>query len=115
MPFEKAPDMRRFREILLLTSFAAAPLPCLAQSAAAYPNKSIRMVVPSAPGGGTDIIARLLAQGFFESWGQTVVIDNRGGGGIPAVTLVARQSAADGYTMLMGSVGHLSFAPASRL
>jgi tripartite-type tricarboxylate transporter receptor subunit TctC len=71
------------------------------------------MVVPSAPGGGTDIIARLLAQGFFESWGQTVVVDNRGGsGGMPAVTLVAKQSAADGYTMLLGSVGHLSFAPA---
>ena len=84
-----------------------------AQSAAAYPAKSIRMVVPAAPGGGTDIIARLLAQGFFESWGQTVVVDNRGGGGgIPAVTMVAKQSAADGYTMLLGSVGHLSFAPA---
>jgi tripartite-type tricarboxylate transporter receptor subunit TctC len=91
----------------------AAPAAGHAQSAAAYPAKSIRMVVPSAPGGGTDIIARLLAQGFFESWGQTVVVDNRGGGGgIPAVTLVAKQSAADGYTMLMGSVGHLSFAPA---
>jgi tripartite-type tricarboxylate transporter receptor subunit TctC len=83
------------------------------QSVATYPAKSIRMVVPTAPGGGTDIIARLLAQGFFERWGQTVVVDNRGGGGgIPGVTLVAKQSAADGYTMLMGSVGHLSFAPA---
>ena len=91
----------------------AVPVISHAQSAANYPNKSIRMVVPSSPGGGTDIIARLLAQGFFESWGQTVVVDNRGGGGgIPAVTLVAKQSAADGYTMLLGSVGHLSFAPA---
>ncbi len=91
----------------------AAPAVSRAQPATAYPNKSIRMVVPSAPGGGTDIIARLLAQGFFESWGQTVVVDNRGGGGgIPAVTLVAKQSVADGHTMLLGSVGHLSFAPA---
>jgi len=86
---------------------------CLAQPAAPYPNKSIRLVVPAAPGGGTDIIARLLGQGLSERWGQTVVIDNRGGaGGIPAVTLVAKQSAADGYTMLLGSVGHLTFAPA---
>ncbi len=85
----------------------------LASAQAGFPNKSIRMVVPSAPGGGTDIIARLIAQGLFESWGQSVVVDNRGGGGgIPAVTLVAKQSAPDGYTMLLGSVGHLSFAPA---
>jgi tripartite-type tricarboxylate transporter receptor subunit TctC len=90
----------------------AAPAAGHAQSAG-YPNKSIRLVVPSAPGGGTDIIARLLGQGLFESWGQSVVVDNRGGGGgIPGVTLVARQSAPDGYTMLLGSVGHLTFAPA---
>lgn len=95
-----------------VTTFCA-PLAGHAQDTAAYPVKSIRMVVPSAPGGGTDIIARLVAQGFYESWGQSVVVDNRGGGGgIPGVTLVAKQSAADGYTMLLGSVGHLSFAPA---
>jgi tripartite-type tricarboxylate transporter receptor subunit TctC len=102
----------------LLTTLAFAP--AFAQqarpeagAAGTYPDKSIRLVVPSAPGGGTDIIARLIAQGFFESWGQSVVVDNRGGaGGIAGVTIVARQSAADGYTMLLGSVGHLSFAPA---
>ena len=98
---------------LLLCTVSTVPIAGYAQTAAAYPAKSIRLVVPSAPGGGTDIIARLLAQGFFESWGQTVVVDNRGGGGgIPAVTMVAKQSAADGYTLLLGSVGHLSFAPA---
>ena len=92
---------------------ATAPAAGHAQSVAAYPNKAIRLVVPSAPGGGTDIIARLVAQGLFESWGQAVVVDNRGGGGgIPGVTLVAKQSAADGYTLLLGSVGHLTFAPA---
>ena len=98
---------------LLLCTVSTVPIAGHAQTAAAYPAKSIRLVVPSAPGGGTDIIARLLAQGFFESWGQTVVVDNRGGGGgIPAVTMVAKQSAAEGYTLLLGSVGHLSFAPA---
>src|SRR3970282_3038969 len=96
----------------------ASALPALAQKAqpaAGYPNKSIRLVVPSAPGGGTDIIARMIAQGLTDSWGQTVVVDNRGGaGGIAGVTIVAKQAAADGYTMLLGSVGHLSFAPAVR-
>ncbi|MGH8648619.1 MAG: Bug family tripartite tricarboxylate transporter substrate binding protein, partial [Burkholderiales bacterium] len=103
---------------LLLASCIAAALPALAQKAqpaAGYPNKSIRLVVPSAPGGGTDIIARMIAQGLTDAWGQTVVVDNRGGaGGMAGVTIVARQSAPDGYTMLLGSVGHLSFAPAVR-
>jgi tripartite-type tricarboxylate transporter receptor subunit TctC len=100
----------------VFASWLAAALPAgaqQAQSAAGYPSKSIRLVVPSAPGGGTDIIARLIAQGLTDSWGQTVVVDNRGGaGGIAGVTIVAKQSAADGYTMLLGSVGHLTFAPA---
>ena len=86
-----------------------------AASAAEYPTKPIRLVVPSAPGGGTDIIARLIAQGLGDAWKQTVVVDNRGGaGGVAGVTIVAKQSAPDGYTMLLGSVGHLAFVPAVR-
>ncbi len=84
-------------------------------AAASYPERPIRLVVPSAAGGGTDIIARLIGQGLNEAWGQTVVVDNRGGaGGQAGVTIVAKQSAPDGYTLLLGSVGHLSFAPAIR-
>ena len=107
------------RKLIVAAVSIAAVLasPALAQTAqrgaTGYPNKSIRLVVPSAPGGGTDIIARLIAQGLTDSWGQTVVVDNRGGaGGVAGVTIVARQSAPDGYTMLLGSVGHLTFAPA---
>ncbi len=106
---------------LMCATFALwmAATPALAQQAKPaagagdYPNKSIRLVVPAAPGGGTDIIARLIAQGLTESWGQTVVVDNRGGaGGTAGMTIVAKQSAPDGYTMVLGSVGHLTFAPA---
>lgn len=94
---------------------AAAIVQPLPSVAADYPTKPIRLVVPSAPGGGTDIIARLIAQGLGDSWRQTVVVDNRGGaGGVAGVTIVAKQSAADGYTMLLGSVGHLAFVPAVR-
>jgi tripartite-type tricarboxylate transporter receptor subunit TctC len=105
----------------LLALWLAAAVPAFAQQAppaagaGGYPSKSIRLVVPSAPGGGTDIIARMIAQGLGDAWGHTVVVDNRGGaGGTAGVTIVAKQSAADGYTMLLGSVGHLSFVPAVR-
>jgi tripartite-type tricarboxylate transporter receptor subunit TctC len=101
-------------------SWLAAALPAVAQTvkpaagAGDYPNKAIRLVVPSAPGGGTDIIARWIGQGLTDAWGQTVVVDNRGGGGgTVGVTIVAK-AAPDGYTMLLGSVGHLTFAPAVR-
>src|SRR5688572_7043762 len=109
----------RIRFHALLAACLMVALPAAAQQAkpaageANYPTKSIRLIVPAAPGGGTDIIGRLIAQGLTDSWGQTVVVDNRGGaGGIAGVTIAAKQSAPDGYTMLLGSVGHLTFAPA---
>lgn len=100
-----------------ITAVGLLPVAAAAQGAAAssYPARPIRLVVPSAAGGGTDIIARLIGQGLNEAWGQTVVVDNRGGaGGQTGVTIVAKQSLPDGYTLLLGSVGHLSFVPAVR-
>ena len=99
------------RSLLVVLAIACAHGAVAADSA--YPIRPIRIVVPSAPGGGTDIVARLVAQALQERWGQTLVVDNRGGaGGIPAVAMVAKNSAPDGYTMCVGSNGHLSFAPA---
>ena len=106
------------RSSMFWTAVCTASLACgdalAAQAAAdAWPSRPIRIVVPSAPGGGTDIVARLVAQALQERWGQTLVVDNRGGaGGLPAVAMVAKNSAPDGYTMCVGSNGHLSFAPA---
>lgn len=75
-----------------------------AQGAAAdYPAKPVRMVVPLAPGGGSDIVGRIVAQALADKWGQTVVVDNRpGAGGTIGNSIVAR-SAADGYTLLVSS------------
>lgn len=82
------------------------------RAAESYPDKPIRLVVPFAPGGGTDIIARLIGQSLGESWGQTVVVDNRtGAGGVIGVSLVAKSS-PDGYTMLLASNGPLTYLPA---
>ena len=71
-----------------------------------YPNKTIRIIVALAPGGGVDTAARMLGQRFTEAWGQQVVAENRpGAGGTIAAELVAR-AAPDGYTLLMTSIGH---------
>jgi tripartite-type tricarboxylate transporter receptor subunit TctC len=76
-----------------------------------YPAKPIRLIVPFAPGGGTDIIARLIGLDMTESMGQAVVIDNRGGsGGVVGVNLVAKAD-PDGYTIGLCSLG-FSYAPA---
>ena len=75
-------------------------------SAQPYPAKPVRLIVPYAPGGGTDILARLIAQKLTESLGQPVVIDNRAGAdGIVGSHLVAK-APADGYTMLLASSSH---------
>lgn len=92
----------------------AAALICLAASAAAaqsYPTRPIRLIVPYAPGGNVDITARTIGPALGDTLGQSIVVDNRaGGGGNVGANLVAK-SAPDGYTLLMGSSGPISINP----
>jgi tripartite-type tricarboxylate transporter receptor subunit TctC len=99
-----------FRTVLFSAlCMAAGLLPAAAR--AEYPDRPVRLIVPFAAGGATDVVARALANGMSRSMGQQVVIDNKpGAGGILAGTQVAR-APADGYTLLMGSIGMLSIAP----
>ena len=101
--------MRKQSLLAIATAlYGCISLPAIAQG---YPAKPIRLMVGFAPGGGTDIVARVLAQKLSETWGQQVVVENRAGAtGTIAADFVAK-SAPDGYTLLMGHVNSNTIAP----
>jgi tripartite-type tricarboxylate transporter receptor subunit TctC len=94
----------------LALSLAAVALPA---SAADYPDHTIRMIVPFAAGGGTDVLARIIAQNLNAKWGQPVVVENQPGASGAIGTRFAMKAAPDGYTLLMASTGALMAVSAS--
>jgi tripartite-type tricarboxylate transporter receptor subunit TctC len=90
-----------------LCLLAAAP----AAAADAYPQRPIRLIVPFAPGGGTDINARILSDPIGKALGQTIVVDNRPGAGSSIGADIAAKSPPDGYTLLLGTIS-LTINPA---
>ena len=77
-----------------------------------YPSRPLRLIVPTAPGGGTDFTGRLVAAKLSESLGQQVVVENRGGGGGSVGADNAAKSTPDGYTLLLGSIATHAVNPA---
>ncbi|HET7595969.1 MAG TPA: tripartite tricarboxylate transporter substrate binding protein [Burkholderiales bacterium] len=89
-------------EVRLIVGIVAASLAGAALAQANYPTRPVRIIVPSSPGGGTDILSRLVAPGFSERLGQTAVVDNRPGAGSIIGNDIVAKSPPDGYTLLMG-------------
>ena len=97
-----------------LSTLAAATLLTLVSAIAlaqSFPSKPIKVIVPYVPGGGTDVIARILAQKASEGLGQQMVIDNRAGAGGILGAEIAAKSPGDGYTLFMGSGSTIAMAP----
>ena len=96
----------RAKRVIIAVIFSPAfafPLPAAAQN---YPTKPIRLIVPFAPGGGTDILARVIGRKLGESMGQQVVVDNRAGAGGNIGTELAATASPDGHTILMVSASY---------
>ena len=89
-------------------------VPCLVPLVHAqnYPARPLRLIVPTAPGGGTDFTGRLVAAKLSETMGQQVVVENRGGGGGSVGADNAAKATADGYTLLLGSIATHAVNPA---
>ena len=93
---------------MIRATIVAGALALLAAGAHAqtYPAKPIRWIVPFPPGGSTDLLARVVGQKLTESWGQTVVVENRGGAGGTVGAAEAAKATPDGYTLFMGAIHH---------
>src|SRR3954451_5915091 len=94
---------------LLLGLLLAMPSAAQAQS---YPDRPIRLIVATAAGGASDILARQVGARLAEAWGQQVVVDPRPGANGNIAAVAAARSAPDGYTLMMGTIGVMAVNPA---
>jgi tripartite-type tricarboxylate transporter receptor subunit TctC len=95
---------RALRALLVVAAAAASVLPLAA--CAAFPDHPLRLVIPFPPGGGTDLVGRQLGQGLSGDLGQSVIVENRGGGSTIIGTEAVAKSPADGYTLLLATFAH---------
>lgn len=102
--------MHTFWGRLFIAVFSIA-LFSVSLSAADYPSKPVRFVVPFPPGGNTDILARTIASNLSEMWKQQLILDNRAGAGGGIGTEIVAKAPADGYTILLGTIGSISINP----
>jgi len=102
------------RRSLVAATLAVAATPAAAQTsgqAAPWPSKPIKLVVPYAPGGTTDVVARMVAEYVGQKLGQNIIVDNKPGKGAMVGTAIVAKAAPDGYTLLMSVISGLSISP----
>ena len=104
----------RHATLLMSALLAALPIACAAGQDI-YPAKPIRLIVPFAPGGGTDVVARVIAQKLTESFGKQVIVDNRAGGGGTVGVETAVRAVPDGYTIVLISASYATNAAIYKL
>ncbi len=102
----------RTKRYLKCTAAVALAACCLSAPAQTYPTRAVRLVVPFAPGGSTDVLGRLVGQRLSESLGQPVSVDNRPAGGGTVGSDVVAKALPDGHTLLIGSIATMAFAEA---
>jgi len=104
--------IKAYAEFCCTVLLACAAVASHAQSAADYPTKPVRLIVPYPPGGTTDFVAREIANKLGEAWGRQVVIDNRPGAGTLIGLNMGAKAASDGYTITFGTSAGLAVNPA---
>jgi len=104
--------IKAYAEFCCTVLLACAAVASHAQSAADYPTKPVRLIVPYPPGGTTDFVAREIANKLGEAWGRQVVIDNRPGAGTLIGLNMGAKAASDGYTITFGTSAGLAVSPA---
>src|SRR6185436_7542686 len=102
---------RRMKRYAAAAGCALALMSHLAGAQPAYPAKTVRFIVPFAPGGGTDAFARTLSAKLVPVWGQQIVVENRAGAQGNIGTAAGAKAAPDGYTLTLGYVGTLAINP----
>jgi len=99
---------KQLARLVLVVTAALAAAAAAAQAPEPFPSKPVRIIVAFPPGGGTDIVSRVLGAKLGEAWGQPVVVENRAGAAGIIGTEAAARSAPDGYTLFMGTLGNLA-------
>jgi tripartite-type tricarboxylate transporter receptor subunit TctC len=102
--------MRTLRALALIGLIAAVGTSSAAR-AQGYPNRTVTVIVTSAPGGLTDVLTRAVSQRLSQLWGQSVVVENRGGGGHNLAATAVKSASPDGYTLLSTETGMFTIQP----
>ena len=100
--------MSQWRVVVTLTALLAMPIAARAQD---YPTRNVTILVPFAPGGGTDLLARSYAEILQKDYGKTFVIENRPGGGTTIAATATANATPDGYTLMQGTSGTMAMDP----